>query len=87
MFNRYFLDQFTGDSDYSVDIDCSNDHLLQITFDATHIKKLLKNLNLNKAQGADNIHGRILKECSVSLSKPLACLFNICYTAGSIPAD
>ena len=87
IFNTYFFDQFTGDSDYSVEIDYSNDHLFQITFDAAHIEKLLKSLDPNKAQGADNIHGRILKECSVSLSKPLACLFNICYTAGSIPAD
>ena len=87
IFNRFFSDQFTGDSEYSIDIDYSNDHLYHITFDATHIEKLLKNLDPNKAQGADNIHGRILKQCSTSISRPLALLFNICYTSGSIPAE
>ena len=41
----------------------------------------------NKAQGADNIHGKVLKQCSVTLSIPLALLFNKCYSTGCIPAD
>jgi hypothetical protein len=51
------------------------------------IEKLLKNLDPNKAQGADNIHGKVLKRCSVTLSRPLALLCNICYSNGCIPAD
>jgi len=87
IFNTFFYDQFTGESDYSIDIDYSSDHLFQISFEASHIEKLLKNLDPNKAQGADNIHGKVLKQCSVTLSRPLALLFNICYSNGCIPAD
>ena len=87
LFNKFFYDQFTGESEYSIDIDYSNDHLFQVTFDANHIKTLLQNLDPNKAQGADNIHGKILKNCSHSLSEPLSILFNISYTTGHIPAD
>ena len=87
IFNKYFYDQFTEESEYSIDIDFSNDHLFQISFEPGNIERLLKNLDPNKAQGADNIHGKVLKQCSVTLSIPLALLFNICYSTGCIPAD
>ena len=54
---------------------------------ACKIKGLLENIDPNKAQGADNIHGKILKYCSGSLSKPLAILFEASYKTESIPAD
>ena len=87
LFNRFFYDQFTGESVYAIDIDYSNDHLYQLTFDPSHIETLLKGLDPNKAQGADEIHGKILKHCSASLSKPLALLYDSCYSSGCIPAD
>ena len=87
IFNKFFNDQFTGESEYDIDIDYSNDHLFQLNFDSSHIEELLKSLNPNKAQGADNIHGKILKHCSASLSKPLALIYATCYSTGCIPAD
>ena len=51
------------------------------------IQNLLQNLDPNKAQGPDNIHGKILKNCSKSLATPLAYLFNLSYTTGHIPSD
>ena len=56
-----------------------------IKFDTNHIASLLKNLDPNKAQGPDGIHGKILKNCYSSLSKPLAILFQISYNTGTIP--
>ena len=82
LFNRFFYDQFTGESEYAIVIDYSNDHLYP-----SHIETLLKGLDPNKAQGADEIHGKILKHCSASLSKPLALLYDSCYSSGCIPAD
>ena len=74
LFNKFFQDQFTGESEYSIDIDYSNDHLFQVAFEATHIQKLLQNLDPNKAQGADNIHEKFLKIARpVSLGPCLYC--------------
>ena len=87
LFNRYFNEQFTESSDYDINIDFSSDRFFQVDFDICKIKGLLENIDPNKAQGADNIHGKILKYCSGSLSKPLAILFEASYKTGSIPAD
>ena len=48
---------------------------------------MLKNINSNKAYGPDDIHGKILKNCSRSLSTPLSLLFSLSYNTGSIPKD
>ena len=48
---------------------------------------LLKSIDPNKAQGPDQIHGRILKNCCNSLNKPLAMLFQYSYNTGSIPSE
>ncbi len=50
LFNDFFCDQFTGVSDYSIDIDFSNDHLFQINFEPSRIQNLLQNLDQHKAQ-------------------------------------
>ena len=70
---------------YNIDIDFSYDHLYEIYFSPSHISTLLKNLNVNKAQGPDEIHGRILKNCCDSLNEPLTILFEKSYRTGSIP--
>ena len=76
LFNQYFFDQFSEPSSYDIPIDYSLDHQFKIKFDAEHIAHLLKNLDSNKAQGPNRIHGKILKNCYSSLSKPLAILFS-----------
>ena len=87
LFNNFFADQFSSPSNYSVDIDFSNDHLFQIVFQADYIASLLSDLNPNKAQGPDQINGKILKCCSSSLAKPLSLLFTLSYSSGSIPNE
>jgi hypothetical protein len=40
------------------------------------INKLLQNINIHKASGPDNIHGRILKECTTQIAPILTtCCF------------
>jgi len=46
------------------------------------VKRILQNLDVTKATGADNIPARILKVCSEELSKPLALLFNRSFSLG-----
>ena len=87
LFNEYFANQFSGVSNYQVDIDFSNDHLYHIDFQVESIANLLSNINPNKAQGPDGVHGIILKNCASSLAKPLSILFKLSYSSGSIPNE
>ena len=87
LFNQYFFDQFSEPSLYNIPIDYSSDHQFSINFDTDHIASLLKNLDPNKTQGPDGIHGKILKNCYSSLSKPLAILFQLSYNTGNIPGE
>ena len=47
----------------------------------------LNNLNVTKTPGADNMHPRVLKELSKSISKPLTLLFNKSISEGKLPVD
>ena len=49
------------------------------------VEKILKNLKPDKSPGPDGLHPRLLRELSVSLSKPLSIIFNTSITTGSIP--
>ena len=51
------------------------------------MKRILQNLDVTKATGADNIPARILKVCSEELSKPLALLLNRSFSLGRVPVQ
>ncbi|MES9880231.1 MAG: reverse transcriptase domain-containing protein [Sedimenticola sp.] len=51
------------------------------------VAKKLGNLRPDKSQGLDCIHPRVLKECSRSLAKPLAAIFNKSLETGKLPND
>jgi hypothetical protein len=51
------------------------------------INKLLQNINIHKASGPDNIHGRILKECTTQIAPILTTLFSLSLKTGKIPGD
>ncbi len=75
LFNSYFQDQFSEASNYDIDIDWSKDETFEIDFCHIKIRKLLSSLNSNKAYGPDGIHGKILKNCAVSLAYPLSIIY------------
>ena len=87
MFNNYFFEQFSDSSAYDIDIDWSNDDVFEISFCHRKIRKLLSKINSNKAFGPDGIHGKILKNCAVSLAYPLSILFKLSYNTGCIPKE
>ena len=72
MFNQYFYKQFSEPSCYETNIEFDNDITFDIDFSAPRVKLLLDNLDINKAQGPDAISGAVLKNCSETLSYPLA---------------
>ncbi len=87
LFNSFFYNQFSDPSSYNIDISYDNDTNFNIDFDHRDVRKLLSNINSNKAQGPDGIHGKILKNCSVGLAFPLTCIFRVSYNCGSIPQE
>jgi hypothetical protein len=48
---------------------------------------LLQNINIHKASGPDNIHGRILKECTTQIAPISTTLFSLSLKTGKIPDD
>ena len=87
LFNEFFCDQFSAASNYDIDIDFSNDTDFNIDFNFRIVRKFLKDVNPNKAAGPDGIHGKILKNCAVSLAYPLSVIFRVSYNSGMIPKD
>ena len=88
LFNSFFYDQFSESSIYNIDIDWSNDHIMnEISFDYRRIEKLLFEINPNKASGPDGIYGTILKNCAKSLALPLSIIFETSYNAGLLPTE
>ena len=65
----------------------SNDSVNDIEFSTSRIRKILKDVNVNKAAGPDGIHSKILKNCRDSIAYPLSSLFKNSYNIGQIPSE
>ena len=91
LYNSFFCAQFTDHSQYNIDINIgapfTHNRNFEVYFDPFTVEKLLKNVKPSKAAGPDGIDGHILKNCSCSLSYPLALLFSKCYNSSQIPQD
>ncbi|MCP4461159.1 MAG: hypothetical protein GY816_24530, partial [Cytophagales bacterium] len=72
LFNEYFEDQFSDASCYDIDIDYSNDIDNDIDFSICRVRKILKDVDVNKSAGPDGIHGKVLKNCRESIAYPLS---------------
>ena len=87
LFNNFFFDQFSDSSNYDIDIDFKNDEIFNVDFCHRKIRKLLSSIKSSKACGPDGIHGKILKNCAVSLAYPLSILYKLSYNSGCIPSE
>ena len=87
LFNEYFFDQFSSESKYDIDIDCSGNNFFDLKFDSDEVYHILRRLNPSKAPGPDGINGKVLKNCARSLCYPLSILFNLSFVTGCIPPD
>ena len=87
LFNKFFFDQFSEASSYSIDIDNNHSDDFNIDFNHSRVYDIMRNINTNKAMGPDKIHGLVLKICAQTLCKPLSTLFKNSYFNGAIPAE
>ena len=86
VFNQCFTEQCKLDptqNDPLLDFTLLTDNKIEtITLTSAEIFNILKNLNVSKAIGPDKISNQILKDCAISLSEPLARLFNLSLAQG-----
>ena len=88
-FNDYFYSVFINESHVEDDLpvidEFVNLDLCNIYIEKEEVEKLLKEVNASKAGGPDEIPGRILKECSMSLAPSLTMIFNLSLQTGKFP--
>ncbi len=61
--------------------------LQDITFTRQEVEDLLKELNINKSQGPDLLHPRLLFEARSEISRPLFLIFRKSLDTGTLPKD
>ena len=89
LFNDFFSSQCTPLSNDSVLPSCkyflTDERLITIDFDKNDILKIMRNLNVNKSHGHDDISIRMLKICDSVVTEPLSILFKNCINCGVFP--
>ena len=90
LFCNYFSSVFNVESDSSFDslpivenLPCMS----SIIFYYDDIVTRLKKLNINKSEGPDGIHPRVLLENAEILAYPLTLIFGSSFKFGSLPLD
>ena len=88
LFNSFFKSVFTKEKSTLPDFEpVCEANISEVVFSEERVKKKLLNLNPYKAPGADNLHPRILKDLSVSLSLPLSILYTESFKQQKLPQD
>ena len=87
--NRQFESAFTRESDTEIPSKGTSPFtpMGKITVDPKGVLKLLNNLNIHKASGADGLSARVLKECSSEISPILALIYNESLAQGTVHDD
>ena len=88
-FNKFFAEQCThidnGSSLPNIIPSFSDKTIDKIDLNSNDIHKIIKNLDIGKAHGYDNITVRFLKICDVSICRPLEIIFRESIDQGIFP--
>ena len=88
-FNAFFASQCTQVSNNStlplVTTPITNASSSSISFNDQDILNIIHSLDINKANGYDDLSIRLLKICDSSIVKPLSIIFKNCLESGSFP--
>ena len=79
VFTNEYLNNFPDMTDSSIPV------MLNIIITINGVEKLLKDLNVNKASGPDDIPAKILHECASTLASVLTKIFQKSLDMGSLP--
>ena len=87
IFNEYFIKQSTiPDSDDIVpDIEVGDQIIPQLIITESLVSKIIRNLDLNKSTGPDQVHNKMLLKAVNIISQPMALLFNRSIEEGKFP--
>ena len=88
LFNDYFLSQcrpINNGSTLPVFVQFTQSSLDTIIIKHEDILNIIKNLNVNKAHGPDNISGRMIELCGESITMPLCIIFKNIIETGIFP--
>ena len=89
MFNEYFYSTFTSVDNIELpDVTGFVDHnLSNVLFDSDRVRAYLRELDVSKACGPDNLSPRLLKQCSSELAPSLKLLYQMSMESGLIPCQ
>ena len=88
LFNKFFSSVFTEPVDGLIlpEIEVQEiEELALITLTEDEVCKVLKGLDIHKAEGPDNLPTKILKECAQTLTPSITTLFNKSLSEGIFP--
>ena len=87
IFNEHFINQskIQGSDDIVPDMPLSDNVIEHIVITKDTVSKIIKNLDLNKSTGPDEVHNKMIFKGVEILSEPLAYLFNRSINEGIFP--
>ena len=91
--NSYFASVFTKENTSSIPEPeivfrgAQSQCLANLQINENMVLKKLSELNVNKSQGSDEIHGKLLHEIRNDIVKPLTKLFNVSLETSIVPQD
>ena len=88
LFNDYFLLQYKPINNNSVLPDfnpVTKKRLDNIKINPKQVSDIIKNVNVNKAHGPDEISGRMIEICGGNITLPLSIIFNNIIKTGIFP--